>query len=288
MKKIFLTSVICALLSVHCSANAADSAEPVSEWMLNIRRIGVDWSRTDVTNAAAYADSPIAQLKADSQDFFKGVFDTALEYRHDKISWDNSLYAEYGRTALKPYNKPETVSENTDKILLTTDLDYALWQFDGFKFGPTARGTYDTEFTANGNVPRRNQLRGGAGLALYDHPIIKDLYIIGLYEYDFTYSNDKIGKSGAEAGWRIEYKIRDGVKASTNGYYRDYFSWSSYLGSDLEWDLLAVARLDSNLWGDFTMGPYVQYRRAKSREADVVASNFQVGVSFNYITSFGL
>ena len=92
----------------------------------------------------------------------------------------------------------------------------------------------------------------------------------------------------AELGWRLEYKIRDGVKLSSNGYYREYLSYSEFVDTDLERDLSAVLRLDTNLWGDLTMGPYVQYRRARARGVDVYGSNFIMGISFNYITSFGL
>ena len=110
----------------------------------------------------------------------------------------------------------------------------------------------------------------------------------GVYEYDFTYAGEQTSKLAAELGWRLEYQIRDGVKLSTNGYYREYLSYSEYVPTDLERDLSAVVRLDTNLWGDLTMGPYVQYRRARARGVDVYGSNFVMGVSFNYITSFGL
>ena len=109
-----------------------------------------------------------------------------------------------------------------------------------------------------------------------------------VYEYDFTYSDAKTNKLAAELGWRLEYAIREGVKLSTNGYYREYLSYSEYVSTDLERDFNAVLRLDTNLWGDMTMGPYVQYRRARARGADVYGSNFVMGISFNYITSFGL
>ncbi len=283
-----MKKILFAILAIFPISVLAAEDAPKSDWVLNIRRIGIDWSRVDVKNGDRYYDSPIAQLKAASQDSFAGMLDTVLEYRYGNISWDNSLLMNYGRLALKPSQLPETVTETVDQILLSTKFDYSLWQYEGLKFGPTARGTYDTEFTANGKVPRRQQIRAGAGLAMYDHPIIKDLYAIGIYEYDFTYAADQTSKEGVEFGWRIEYEIHKGIKATTNGYYRDYFAYSDFVGTDLEWDLLAIARLDSNLWGNFTMGPYVQYRRAKSREADVVASNFMMGISFNYITKFGL
>ena len=280
MKK---TSLFIVALLLPFSVMTADAAE--SELYLSIRRIGMELSKTEVRNAAEYSDSPVQALKADSQDYIKGVFDAALEYKRGKFKWDNSLFMEYGKTTLKPYNAATTTSENADKILFSSDLSWACWEFGGFKFGPTVRGAYDTEFVGK---PRQNILRSSGGLSLFDHPILKSLYLTGLYEYDFTYAGEQTSKTGAELGWRAEYELRKGVKFSTNGYYREYFSYSDYVPTDLERDFSGVIRMDTNLWGDFTMGPYVQYRRAKARGLEVYGSNFLMGISFNYITRFGL
>ena len=255
---------------------------------LNVRRIGLEWSKTEVKHANQYADSPVSALTADSQDFIKGIFDTALQYKKNRFQWDNTLFMEYGETKLRPETGEATVSENADDIILSTDVSYACWDFTGFKFGPTVRGAYDTEFKASGEAPRQNILRTNVGISLFDNEIIKGLYLTGVYEYDFTYAGEQTSKLAAELGWRLEYKIRDGVKLSTNGYYREYLSYSEYVPMDLERDLSAVLRLDTNLWGDLTMGPYIQYRRARARGVDVYGSNFVMGVSFNYITTFGL
>lgn len=265
-------------------ANAADG----HSLALDIRRIGLDLSKTDVRHAAAYENSPIQALKADDQEFIKGVWDTVLEYRVDDLKWDNSLFMEYGKTTLKPYNAPKTVNENADKILLTSDLAWAHWHWGDLKFGPMARAAYETEFEASGDAPRQNVVRASAGFSLFDHPVIKSLYVAGVYEYDFTYSDHKVNKTAAEAGWRLEYQVREGVKLSTNGYYREYLSYSEYVPTDLDRDFNAVARMDTNLWGNFTLGPYVQYRRAKARGADVYGSNFMLGLSFNYIVRYDL
>lgn len=266
----------------------ADSDNSFSELYLSIRRIGLELSKTQVGHPEEYANSPVAALSATSQEFIKGVFDTVLEYKRNRLRWDNSLFMEYGKTTLKPYNEPSTTDENADKILLSSDLTHACWEFGGFKFGPTVRAAYDTQFEDDPDAPRQNILRASAGLSLFDNPIIKSLYLTGVYEYDFTYAGHQTSKSAAELGWRIEYKVREGVKLSTNGYYREYLSYSQYVGTDLERDLSVVARMDTNLWGDFTMGPYVQYRLAKAREAENYGSNLMIGISFNYITKFGL
>ena len=256
--------------------------------VLSVRRIGLELSQTQVRNAAEYKDSPVSVLGADSQEFIKGVFDTALEYKKNRFQWDNVLFMEYGETKLKPEGGVATSSENADDILLSSNLEYECWEFGGFKFGPTIRTAYDTEFVASEDAPRQNLVRANAGLSLFDNKIVKSLYLTGVYEYDFTYADNKISKTAAEVGWRLEYEIRYGVKFSSNGYYREYLGYSSYEKTDLERDLSAVARLDTNLWGDLTLGPYVQYRRARARGVDVYGSNFIVGISFNYITKFGL
>lgn len=282
MKKISLF----LLVSLLPGLAMADDAK--KDLVLNVRRIGLEWSKTQVRNSADYQDSPVSALKADSQDFIKGVFDTALEYNKDRLQWDNGLFMEYGETKLKPYQGDETVSENADDILVSSNLSYDCFEFAGIKFGPTVRAAYDTEFKTADKTPRQNIVRANAGLSLFDNVIIKSLYLTGVYEYDFTYSNEKTSKLAAELGWRLEYQVREGVKLSTNGYYREYLSYSEYVPTDLERDLSAVVRMDTNLWGDLTMGPYVQYRRARARGVDVYGSNFIMGISFNYITSFGL
>ncbi len=273
------------MMMVPCLANASIEDGTL---VLAVRRIGLEWSKTDVKNADKYQDSPVSALKADSQDFIKGVFDTALEYNNNRFQWDNSLFMEYGETKLKPYDEAPTTSENADDILLSSNLSYACWEFSGFKFGPTVRGAYDTEFKTADSTPRQNIIRTNAGISLFDNAIVKSLYLTGVYEYDFTYAGAQTSKMAAELGWRLEYQVRDGVKLSSNGYYREYLSYSDYVATDLERDLSAVVRLDTNLWGDLTMGPYVQYRRARARGEDVYGSNFIMGISFNYITSFGL
>ena len=280
MKKLFLTlALIMPMVAV------AEDSPNETKFNLNVRRLGLDWTKTAMKNADEYQNSSVAALKASDQENIKGVFDVALEYGFDRFKWDNSLFMEYGKQSITNVDGQKTVDESADKILLSSDLAYACWDFDSFKLGPIVRGQYETEFQGN---PRRNILRPNAGFALFDHDIIKSLYIVGVYEYDFTYADEKVSKSAVEAGWRIDYKLREGVKFSSDGYYRKYLSYSQYVDEDLEYDFLAVARLDTNIWGDLTMGPYVKYRRAHSRQAIDYGANTSIGISFSYIHNFDL
>jgi len=280
MKKLcFTLALLMPLVAV------AEDSPNETKFNLNIRRIGLDWTKTAMKNAEQYQNSSVAALKASDQENLKGVFDVALEYGFERFKWDNSLFMEYGKQSITNVNGEKTVDESADKILFSSDLAYACWDFDSFKLGPIVRGQYETEFQGD---PRRNVIRPNAGFALFDHDIIKSLYIVGVYEYDFTYADAKVNKSAVEAGWRIDYKLREGVKFSSDGYYRKYLSYSQYVGEDLEYDFLAVARMDTNVWGDLTMGPYIKYRRAHSRQAPDYGANTSIGVSFSYIHNFDL
>lgn len=286
MKK-FLICVLC-LMPVASFALETPTDE---KFDLNIRRIGIDWTKTQIGHAEEYADSPVAAFTASGQDSFVGVFDTALEYGFNRLRWDNSLYMDYGKTTLKPYNAPSTTDEKADKILFLSDLSYAAWDWGDVKFGPIVRAEYETEFV--GSPKRRRIARPSAGLALFDHKVLKTLYTTAVYENDFTYWDDPVSKFALEAGWRAEYEIREGVRFNSDGYYREYLNYSQYVPTDFRRDLLVNARLDTNLWGDFTFGPYINYRRALSRWAEQqpgkpYGSNMTVGLSFNYINKFNL
>ena len=119
MKKLLLIAFV--LLPM---AAMAEEAPKDNKFNLNIRRIGFDWTKTTIKNAAEYQNSTVAALKATDQENIKGVFDTSLEYGFERFRWDNSLFMEYGKQSITPYNGERTVDESADKILLSTDLAY--------------------------------------------------------------------------------------------------------------------------------------------------------------------
>ena len=281
MKKI----VFALLILMPCAAFALETPHE-SKFDLNIRRIGIDWTKTSIGHPEEYANSPVSAFTASDQSSFVGVFDTALEYGFDRLRWDNSLFMTYGKTTLKPYDAPSTTDEKADKILFTSDLSYAVWDWGDVKLGPIVRAEYESEFKGNPHI--RKIARPSAGIALFDHKVFKTLYTTAVYENDFTNVHDPVSKFAVEAGWRAEYEIREGVRFTSDGYYREYLDYSQYVPTDFRRDLSANARLDTNLWGDFTFGPYVNYRRAKARAAEHYGSNMTVGLSFSYINKFNL
>ena len=274
-------------LLVCFQAQAQESADSASTLKANFRRVGLELSSTTITHSREYQNSPVTALSSDSQTVVKGVFDFMLEYNRENMQWNNGIYAEYGKTKVKPVNQPTETNENADKILLSSDYAHKLYEFNGVKFGPMATAEYQTEFTANDNAPRTKVLRGKAGLKLFDGDVIKSLYIAAVGEYDMTY-DPHVSKSAAEFGWRLEDSPRDGVQYSTDGYFRRYLSYSHYIGTDLIYDLNATARMDVQLNATLTFGPYMSYRYARSREAHVSGSNFTIGVAFTYKDLFNL
>ena len=279
-----LSAASCAaFLFLSCVAFAADEYQKPSELRANFRRIGLELSSTKVSNAEEYENSPITQLNADNQSLIKGVFDFVLEYDNADMRWDNSLFMNYGRTKIKGHKEGDVseTSENEDKILLTSDYAYKTWKVHGMDLGPFASIAYQTEFTRNEDAPRMKVFRGKSGLKLFSGKIVKELYVAGMGEYDITYS-DHVNKFAAETGWRLEHQFREGVQFSTDGYFRKYFTYSKYVGTDLKYDLNVTARMDVDITETLTFGPYISYRLAQSREANSHASNLMIGVSLAY------
>lgn len=289
-----ITVAVSALFSFSAvAAETTNEAEAVqvqkpSELRLNVRRVGLELSSTEVSNSKEYENSPVSQLNTDSQSVIKGILDVVLEYDHENMRWDNSVFLNYGKTKIKPRDEISETTENEDKILLTSDYTYKLLKVRNMDVGPFVSVAYQTEFTRNDDAPRMKVFRGKAGAKLLSGKIIKELYVAGVGEYDVTYSDDKTVKFALETGWRLEHTVRDGVKLSTDGYFRKYLSYSSYVGTDLKYDLSLTARMDVDMTQSLTFGPYISYRQAQAREAHKKGSNLMIGVSLAYKDLFQL
>ncbi len=289
LKRALLLGSVGVLVSMAAAAQEApaEAKEDTASWAFNVRRIGLELSKTDVKNGKEYANSPVSALNADSQTVIKGVWDTVLGYNDAHSRWNNSLFMEYGKTKQEDIDGVETKNETADTILLSTDYARKVWRAWSADVGPFVNLAYQTEFTKNNDAPRTKTVRGMAGLKLFEGKVVKDLYIAGVGEYDMTYS-EHVSKSAGEIGWRLEYPFKEDVSFKTDGYFRRYFSYSKYIGTDLEYDLNLTARMDVNLTKTLSFGPYVSYRRAQDRENSVAGSNFMIGLSFSYIDLFNL
>lgn len=285
-----LPVAIAALCIVVTTVAKAEEQKEKNALRANFRRVALEMSSTEVRNAELYVDNPNSELSSDSKNMIKGVFDFVLEYEQSDWQWNNSLFMEYGRTELKPVGEEDTTNEDADKILLSSDYNHKLWHLDfqDADAGPFASLAYQTEFTKNNDAPRQKVARGQVGLKLFNGQFIRELYASAVGEYDFTYSGDEVRKAAYEIGIRAEKPISDQVKFQLEGYFRNYVSYSSYVETDLKYELSITGRMDVKIYKQFSLAPYISYFQGKARGADKEGSNFLIGLSFAYSDLFNL
>lgn len=296
MNKKILLAVLGCMLSFNAYAEEATTAEtknieenkPKGNLRANLKRVALELSSVEVKNSEQYQDSPVSALNADSQTLIKGVLDFVLEYEREKWKWDNSVYLGYGKTTIKPQGEPKTETENEDMILFTTDYSYKMWKYNEADVGPFANIGYQTEFSSNDDAPRNKVIRGKTGIRMFNHKYFDDLYAAIVGEYDLTYSDDKNSKLAWELGAKFKYNLREGIDFKLEGYYRDYLSYSEYVGTDLKYDLNLTGRMEVKLVDNLSLSPFMSYRFAKSREASKTGSNFMIGISLSYSNLYNI
>lgn len=292
MKKLSLLAVAVFLLfSTTAFAGTKEGLE------LELKQLAVSVTSTEVHNSSPTFSS--ARVNGDSQTAIQGKLDFDARYFLPKFLWTTNLFMEYGKTNVRPVNKEEITTENSDKISLTTDLTYRLWKVDedfigGFEAGPFVNVGYETEFDApeieieegvkeRGN--RKQVLRGKAGFKLFEGKYLKELYAAYVFERDFTYTPESTN-TAFEAGFRAEAEVREGVKFVAWSYYRDYQTYSEERINDLDYEVEAELRLDVKLWNNLAVAPFVNYYCASAQHFNCVADNWYTGIQISYSTFF--
>lgn len=277
---------MCAIL-LATNAHAQENATPKNAWRANFRRVSLDISSTSVGNAEEYQNSPNSKLSADGEEVVKGVFDFVLEHETNNSRWDNGIFAEYGKTTLKPADGEDSKTENADKILISTDYTRKIWKWEEADVGPFTSLGYQTEFTKNDDAPLTKVLRGKAGIKALNGTFFDEIYAALVQDWDMTYDED-IQKTAGEVGGRWKYNLREGVDFKIDGYYRHYFAFSKYEATDFDYEINLTSRMDVELKNSFKLSPFVQYFRAKARGADKEGDNLLIGLSFGYSHLFDL
>lgn len=275
-------------LALAATANAAKAEEPQLGWTAELKKAGIELSSTDIKNSEEYKSSPNAELSGDSETVTKGILDFSLTNRQEKFKWENNLFAEYGKTKLKPHNAPNITNETADKILLSTDYARKVWRYWEADVGPFANLAYQTEFEPNDDAPRTKIFRGMTGIKMFDGPYIKNAYAALVGEYDFTYSSNKTTKWAYELGLNATYPIREGVNFNYDAYFRDYFNYSSYNPHDFDYEWSNKANMMVDIYNGLQIGPYIQYFRAKDRGAHKYGSSTIIGVEGSFGGVWGL
>ncbi len=275
-------------------AQAADQIAPEGAgseaigWTANLKKAAIQFTSTEVKNSEEYKDSPNSELSGDSETVIKGVFDFALVKEAADYKWENGLFMEYGKTKLKPKDGPNVENETADKILISTDYARKMWQYWDAYVGPFVNLAYQTEFKPNDDAPRTKIVRGTAGLKMFDGKYIKNLYVAGVGEYDFTYSHDKTSKAAYEIGMEAEYPLREGVVFNFDSYWRDYVAYSKYNPTDFEYELSAKANMMVDVYEGLAIGPFIQYFRAEDRGSSKYGSSTIIGIEGSFGGSWGL
>jgi len=260
-------------------------------WQLELKKIALNVTSTEVQNAETYKAAGVsnARLTSDSQTLMQGTFNFAADYFAPKSFWSNTLLMEYGKTYLRPVGKDEITNENADKILITTDYTYRLWNIKdflgGFEAGPFVNIGYETEFTPQDNIPLKKIIRGMAGAKLFEGKYLKSLYAAGVGEADYTYEPEST-KFALEAGFKLENPIREGLKVVSFGYYRNYLSESTERITDLQYELELDVRLDVMLYKNLSLAPFINYYAAEAKHFSGRGENLYTGLSLTYSTFF--
>lgn len=273
------------------AANAAYAEEYEDEtygWSAVLKKAGLEISSTQVKNSKEYKDSPNAELSGDSETVTKGILDFSMIEQQEKYKWENNLFAEYGKTKLRPKDGPNVTNETADKILLSTDFAYKTWRYWDAYVGPFGNLAYQTEFDKNEDAPRTKIARGMTGLKIFDGEYIESLYAAVVGEYDFTYKHDTTAKLAYELGLKGKYPLREGVNFNLDTYFRDYVKYSSYNARDFEYEFSLKGNMMVDVYGGFKMGPYIQYFRAQDRGSSKYGSSTIIGVEASYGGKWGL
>ena len=284
LKKLFLS--VCVLVIF---ANVAQAQNNKLGWQLDLKRAALDLSSTSVKHADEYEGFPNAKLTADSQNVVRGHLDLEGDYFSEHFVWGNELLMDYGKTTLKPENDEKVTSENADKILFTSSYTYRAWKAEnflgGFEAGPFAALSYETEFNSQPGTPLKKVLRAEAGLKVFEGKYIKNLFVSGFAEDDFTYDPSS-EKYGWQAGFEINQPIREGVKAVYTGLFRDYCHISEKRPTDLDYELSLTARLDVLVYKNLAIAPFIEYYTAQGRTVADRGENLFVGVTFSFSHTF--
>lgn len=260
-------------------------------WQLDLKRLALNLTSTNVHHAQYYDGFADARLTADNQTTIQGALDFKADYFGKYYLWSNGLLAEYGKNTIEQADGQKMTSESVDRIILDTAYTLRLWNVQdflgGFEAGPYVLAAYETEFNTTGGAPLKKVLRGEAGAKLFEGKYIKALYVSGLFEEDFTYSKNST-KLGWAAGFDVEVPIREGVKAKFKGIWRDYLHESvKQPASDLDYSLELDARMEVLVWKNFSVAPFINYFTAQAKYGGRPrGQNLYVGVAFSFSKLF--
>ena len=290
MKNMNLCALMCTALLTSFSAMAEDaSTVEAKDYSLkaNIKRIALEYMEHSVSNKndPNYPDT----YNSDEKSNIGGTLDANITYDKQNMVWVNGLFAEYAKSETTEDNIT-TESEDKDEILLYTDYTHKVWNLEQGVVGPFAYLGYETEFTTfdlGEESYRTKILRAKVGMKLYDGKYFKQLYIAAVEENDMTYDDNNM-KTGAEIGYEFNYPLNPHTTFISEGYYRQFFSYSEKEPTDFEYKMAFNNRIQTQLTGDLYLAPFYNYELAQTRGAKSSRAQSTFGLSLTYNKSFDL
>jgi len=282
--KIFLFTVLIAL-----TANAFAKENTRRGWQLELQQLGLNITSTNVSHATDYAGFADARLTANDQTTIQGTLDFNAEYFGRHYLWSSGILAEYGKNTIEQTDGTKVTTESEDRIIFDTSYTIRLWNVEnflgGFEAGPYILAAYETEFNTTGGAPLKKIIRGEGGAKLFEGKYLKSLYVSGLFEEDLTYPQHS-SKYGWAAGFDVHIPIREGVKATFKGIWRDYLYESVDLPTDLDYSLELDARMEVLVWKNFSVAPFINYFTAQGKHVAARGQNVYIGISVSFSKLF--
>lgn len=275
---------------LFCLVSTSFATEnPKRGWQLDLKRLGLNLTSTNVKNAKTYEGFSDTRLTSDSQTLIQGALNFRGDYFGNHYFWSNGVLAEYGKSTIEQTDGEKITTESVDRIIFDTAYTLRCWNvkdfLGGFEAGPYLSAAYETEFNSTGNAPLKKIVRGEGGAKLFEGKYLKSLFAAALAEADYTYPEEST-KYGWTAGFDVEVPVREGVKATFKAIWRDYLHETKKQSTDLDYSLELDARMEVLVWQNLAIAPFINYFTAQGKYVGPRGQNLYVGIAFSFSKLF--
>ncbi|PAF51067.1 hypothetical protein BKH43_02330 [Helicobacter sp. 13S00401-1] len=253
-------------------------------WELKLEKVSLNFSQTSLNNQRSYVSFRDTNLTGFSQLVVQEYSKFNVDYHARYFVIFNSLKTEYGVTFLRQA-KTSIMNETRDNIVLSSDYTQRIWKanlfFDRAEIGPFARLGFQTEFTPSTPTGRIRILNLSGGVKLFEGKYIDNIYLSLFGEQNFTASLAYEG-FGWRTGFNLKYKLNEKVNLLANLSFKDYILNTAAPSFNPKYQLSADVSLDSILFGNLSISPFLRVYMLKGRYIKDIGSNFLLGVSLSF------
>ncbi|PAF43677.1 hypothetical protein [Helicobacter sp. 11S02629-2] len=253
-------------------------------WEIKLEKISLNFSQTSLNNQREYASFRDTNLTGFSQLVVQEYFKFNIDYHARYFVVFNYLKTDYGVTFLNQAKKT-IMNETRDSVVLASDYTQRiaklnLW-VDKLEIGPFAKLSFQTEFTPSTPSGRMRILNLSSGIKLFEGKYIDNVYVSLFGEQNFTESNAYEG-FGWQGGFELKYKINDKVNLLSHFSFKDYILNTAQPSFNPKYQLSADITIDSILFGNLAVSPFLRFYMLKGRYIKDIGSNLLLGVSLSF------